>query len=128
MTEERIITAATITTGEKPYGKELKELVDKTERQGIIVEEIIADATYSGKNNIVITQNTNRHLIAKLNPAVSKGQRNEEDKFEFNKDSEIVICPGGHQAVRKARTGKKMIKKINVRHTTLMSKTVSNAH
>lgn len=107
MTEERIITAATITTGEKPDGKELKELVDKTERQGIIVEEIIADAAYSGKDNIVMTQNTNRHLIAKLNPAVSKGQRKEEDKFEFNKDSGMVICPGGHQAVRKARTGKK---------------------
>lgn len=31
MTEERIITAATITTGEKPDGKELKELIKKTE-------------------------------------------------------------------------------------------------
>ena len=105
MTEERIITAATITTGEKPDGKELKELIKKTEAQGIIVEEIIADAAYSGKDNIVMAQDSNRHLVAKLNPGVSKGHRSEEDKFEFNKDSEMVVCPAGHQAIRKARTG-----------------------
>lgn len=112
MTEERIITAATITTGEKPDGKELKELIKKTEAQGIIVEEIIADAAYSGKDNIIMAQDSNRHLVAKLNPGVSKGHRSEEDKFEFNKDSEMVVCPAGHQAIRKARTGRKMLRQI----------------
>ena len=110
MTEERIITAATITTGEKPDGKELKALVEKTENQGMIVEEIIADAAYSGKDNIIMAQASNRHLIAKLNPVVSKGQRHVEDKFEFNKDSGMVVCPAGHQAIRKARTGRKNVK------------------
>lgn len=114
MTEERIITAATITTGEKPDGKELKELIKKTEAQGIIVEEIIADAAYSGKDNIVMAQDSNRHLVAKLNPGVSKGHRSEEDKFEFNKDSEMVVCPAGHQAIRKARTGRKNAKNNQV--------------
>lgn len=111
MTEERIITAATITTGEKPDGKELKKLIKKTENQGIIVEEIIADAAYSGKDNIIMAQKSNRHLIARLNPAVSKGHRKEEDKFEFNKDSGMVVCPAGHQAIRKARTGRKNVQK-----------------
>lgn len=111
MTDERIITAATITTGEKSDGKELKNLVDKTENQGVIIEEIIGDAAYSGKDNIIMTQESNRHLIAKLNPIVSKGQRKEEDKFEFNKDSGMVVCPAGHQAIKKARTGKKNVKK-----------------
>lgn len=111
MTEERIISAAIITTGEKADGKELKALVDKTEKQGLIVEEIIADAAYSGKDNIMMAQESNRHLIAKLNPGVSKGQRHVEDKFEFNKDSGMVVCPAGHQAIRKARTGRKNVKK-----------------
>lgn len=110
MTDERIITAATITTGEKSDGKELKNLVDKTENQGVIIEEIIGDAAYSGKDNIIMTQESNRHLIAKLNPIVSKGQR-KEDKFEFNKDSGMVVCPAGHQAIKKARTGRKNVKK-----------------
>lgn len=107
MTEERIITAATITTGEKPDGKELGTLIEKTESQGIIIEEVIGDAAYSGKDNLKMALRTNRHLIAKLNPNVSKGTRKEEDKFEFNKDSGMVVCPAGHQAIKKARTGRK---------------------
>lgn len=37
MTPERIITAATITTGEKHDGKELQRLVEKSESNGIEV-------------------------------------------------------------------------------------------
>ena len=111
MTKERIITAATITTGEKPDGKELKNLIDKTENQGVIIEEVIEDAAYSGKDNILMTQESNHNLIAKLNSGVSKGHRNKEDKFEFNKESGIVVCPAGHQAIRKARTGRENVKK-----------------
>ena len=35
MTPERIITAATVTSGEKPNGKELPELVKKMEENGV---------------------------------------------------------------------------------------------
>ena len=49
MSKERIITAATITSGEKHDGKELKILVDKSKNAGIEVETIIGDvALYSG--------------------------------------------------------------------------------
>ena len=37
MTEERIITAATVTSGEKHDGKQLKELVEKSREAGIEV-------------------------------------------------------------------------------------------
>ena len=47
MTEERIITAATVTSGEKHDGKQLKELVDKSRAVGIEVDTIIGDAAYS---------------------------------------------------------------------------------
>ena len=53
MSEERIITAATITTGEKNDGKQLETLISKSIEAGIEVETIIGDAAYSEKGNIV---------------------------------------------------------------------------
>lgn len=106
MTDERIITAATITTGEKPDGKELEILVNKTMNNGLIIEEIIADAAYSGKENIKMAQEGNIHLIAKLNSNVSGNVPRKHKGFEFNKDSNMMVCPAGYQATNKYRTGK----------------------
>lgn len=109
MTEERIITAATITTGEKNDGKQLETLVEKSMSTGIKVENIIGDAAYSEKGNIEYSQENNIHLVAKLNPSVSEGKRKKEDEFEFNKDAGMYVCKAGHMAIRKARQGKKNI-------------------
>ena len=46
-------------------------------------------------------------IVSKLNPAITQGFRKEEDKFEFNKDAGMFVCPAGHMAVRKARQGAK---------------------
>ena len=46
MTPERIITAATVTSGEKHDGKELQSLVDKMESNGVEVEAIVGDGAY----------------------------------------------------------------------------------
>lgn len=54
MTEERIITAATITTGEKNDGKELETLVNKTKETGFEIDTIIGDSVYSEKGNIIL--------------------------------------------------------------------------
>ncbi|MGL5041962.1 MAG: transposase [Culicoidibacterales bacterium] len=43
MTPERIITAATITSGEKHDGKELQRLVEKTKASGLEIEAVIGD-------------------------------------------------------------------------------------
>ena len=51
MTPEKIICAATVTSGEKPDEPELPELVRKSRKAGIKVENVIADAAYSGKKN-----------------------------------------------------------------------------
>lgn len=107
MTNERIITAAIITTGEKPDGLYLQSLYEKSVANGMKVESIIGDAAYSGKENIKYSRSKKIHLVAKLNPQISNGARRPVDKFEFNKDSGMYICPAGHQATRKARTGAK---------------------
>ena len=52
MTPERIITATTITSGKKHDGKQLQELVKKSQANGIEVETVIGDSAYSEKENI----------------------------------------------------------------------------
>ena len=107
MSEERIITAATITTGEKTDGKQLKTLIAKSMEAGMNVENVIGDAAYSEKGNIEYANSHEIKLVAKLNPSVTQGFRKREDEFEFNKDAGMYVCKAGHIAVRKARQGKK---------------------
>lgn len=111
MSDERIITAAIVTTGEKSDGKFLKELVEKSKETGMEIETVIGDAAYSEKENIQYANQNELQLIAKLNPNITQGTRKKEDEFEFNKDAGMYICKAGHLAIRKARTGKKGINK-----------------
>lgn len=111
MTEERIITAATITTGEKSDGKELETLYSKSKDTGMEIDTIIGDSAYSEKGNIELAQNEKINLVAKLNPGVTQGNRKKEDEFHFNKDAGMYVCKAGHMAIRKARQGKKGIGK-----------------
>ena len=109
MTEERIITAATITTGEKNDGKELEALITKSKEAGMNVETVIGDAAYSEKGNIEFANKNNIKLVSKLNPSVTQGFRKKEDEFQFNKDAGMYVCKEGHMAIRKARQGKKNV-------------------
>ncbi|WP_077210323.1 IS1182 family transposase [Bacillus dakarensis] len=107
MSEERIITAATITTGEKNDGKQLEALIEKSIEAGMEVETVIGDAAYSEKGNIEYANKNEIKLVAKLNPSVTQGFRPKEDEFEFNKDAGMYVCKAGHMAIRKAKQGKK---------------------
>lgn len=49
ITPERNITSATITTGEKHNGKEIINLIEKSESNGIEVKALISDVAYSEK-------------------------------------------------------------------------------
>lgn len=75
------------------------------------IRTIIGDAAYSGKDNLEKCDQDTIQLIAKLNPNVSKGNRQKADNFFFNKDSGMFVCPKGHQAIRKAKTGEKSQKR-----------------
>ncbi len=102
MTEDRIITAAVVTSGEKADGKYLSDLVEKSRMAGVTVDAVIGDTAYSEKENIE-TAKGNYELISKLNPCVTQGLRNKEDEFEFNKDAEMFVCKAGHLATSKTR-------------------------
>ena len=109
MSDERIITAAVVTSGEKGDGPQLKELVEQSRNNGMEVYTVIGDTAYSGKDNLILSEDKDNgfELISRLHPIISNGFRNEGDKFDFNKDAGMFICPAGHMAIRKARQGKK---------------------
>ena len=109
MSDERIITAAVVTSGEKGDGPQLERLVEQSRSNGMEVDTVVGDTAYSGIENLRLAENQKRgfELISKLNPIISNGSRKDEDKFDFNKDAGMFVCPAGHMAIRKARQGKK---------------------
>lgn len=107
MSDERLITAAIVTTGEKSDGRYLQELIEKSQETGMEIETVIGDTAYSEKDNIHYAKGNELQLISKLNPVITDGTRPKEKEFEFNKDADLFVCPAGHLATRKARTGKK---------------------
>ena len=109
MSDERIITAAVVTSGEKGDGPQLKELVEQSRSNGMVVDTVIGDTAYSGIENLRLAESEEDgfSLISKLHPVISNGFRKEEEKFDFNKDAGMFVCPAGHMAIRKAKQGKK---------------------
>lgn len=109
MTEERIITAATVTSGEKHDGKQLQELVEKSKEAGIEVRNIIGDTAYSEKDNIGYAIENNICLVSKLSKSVTHLQagRTNPNTFEFNKDAEMYVCQAGHMSFKKTSSSPK---------------------
>ena len=105
MTPERIITAATITTGEKHDGKELISLIEKSESNGIEVEAIIGDGAYSEKDNLEYCENNTIKNVSKLSKMVIHGNSKRNNDFEYNKDAGMYVCKAGHMAIKKAKQG-----------------------
>lgn len=106
MSDERIITAATVTSGEKGDGAQLKELVEQSRANGMTVETVVGDAAYSGRENLALSKDADNGfvLVSRLNPSLH-GFRKDEDKFDFNKDAGMFVCPAGHMAVKKVGNG-----------------------
>lgn len=111
MSEERIITAAVVTSGEKGDGPELPKLLQMSQENGMQIDAIIGDAAYSGKDNLKIANQHAIKIVARLNSSITQGFRKEEDKFDYNKDADRFVCPAGHLAIRKARQNKKNVGK-----------------
>ncbi len=111
MNEERIITAAVVTTGEKTDGKYLQTLIEKSRKTGMEIDTVIGDTAYSERENIEYTNKNELQLVSKLHPTVTQGRRKEEDKFEFNKDARMYVCKAGHMAIRREHNKRKNEKK-----------------
>ncbi len=95
MSEERIITATTVTTGEKNDGKQLETLIEKSIKAGMKVETVIGDAAYSEKGNIEYTKENEIELVAKLNPSVMQGFRKKKMNLSSIKMLECMFVKMG---------------------------------
>ena len=105
MSEERIITAAVVTSGEKHDAKQLQSLVEKSKIAGIEVENIIGDAAYSEKENIDYANGEEINLVSKLSKTVTHGNsRLNSNRFEYNKDADMYVCEAGHMSIKKRST------------------------
>ncbi|BCB03582.1 hypothetical protein KH172YL63_17150 [Bacillus sp. KH172YL63] len=51
LSDERIITAAIITSGEKSDGNYLPDLIGKTKNNGVEIEAVIGDTAYSKREH-----------------------------------------------------------------------------
>ncbi|MCA1040419.1 IS1182 family transposase [Bacillus infantis] len=100
MSDERIITAAVVTTGEKSDGKYLKDLIGKSKATGMEIKTVIGDTAYSDKENICYTKEEKLELVSKLHPHITQGRRSKEDEFQFNKDAGMYVCKAGHMAIK----------------------------
>lgn len=91
MSDERIITAAIVTTGEKSDGHYLKELVKKSKETGMEVGTVIGDTAYSGKENLQYAQAEEFQLVSKLHPNITGETSHRKVVFEFNKDAGMYV-------------------------------------
>ena len=109
MSDEGMITAAVVTTGEKSDGHYLQELVEKSRTAGMEIDTVIGDAAYSWKENLVYAKSEQFQLISKLNPVITNGSGQRKIEFDYNKDAGMFVCPAGHMATHKRRTGRKTL-------------------
>lgn len=127
MSDERIITAAVVTTGEKSDGQYLQELVEKSKEAGMEIETVIGDTAYFMKDNLQYIKAKELQLISKLNPVITNGSGQRKIEFEYNKDAGMFVCPAGHLAVRKILFKNKNKKKIQSWNIILILKGVKSA-
>ena len=76
------------------------------------VENVIADRAYSGKDNLKLANQEDENgkknfkLISRLNQSITEEFRKDNNGFVYNKDADMMQCPVGELAVRKAVTRK----------------------
>jgi len=108
MTEERIITGIEVTHGGEPDGKQLPALLEKSQNNGVQVEEIIGDMAYVSESNLETCEEKGVTLYAKTNTAVAAAAATPLDEgFCFNKDAALLQCPAGELAMRVVKTAAK---------------------
>ena len=100
MTEERLIAGINVTHGGMPDGQELPGLIEKAQKNGIEVTEVIGDMAYVSDDNLEVCGEKIK-LIARTNTAVAEAANGKLDEgFCFNKDAGMLQCPAGELATR----------------------------
>ena len=108
--EKRIILEAVVISGEKGDGPVLLKLQEISLQNGIAVDTIIGDASYSGKENLSLS-GKQKKILTKPKPSISQSFRKNKNKFHYNKDADIFVFPQVMQPYQKIVRVKKMLAK-----------------
>ena len=100
MTQERLIAGISVTHGGAPDGQELPGLIEKAQKNGIKLTEVIGDMAYVSDDNLEVC-GEDISLIARTNTAVAAAASGKlEEGFCYNKDAGMLQCPAGELAMR----------------------------
>ena len=95
-TDERIITAIDVHTGEYVDGKEFEELLNRTIDTGLSVKEMYGDKAYFRKD---ILESLEKQKIKGYIPVSASVYKIDEELFSYNKDSDQWFCFMGNHTV-----------------------------
>lgn len=104
-TDERIITAVDVHSGEYVDGTEFHELLERTEQAGVKVEAVTADKAYFRKD---ILDELDKKKIESIIPVSACAYKVDENLFAYNKDSDEWFCRIGNRTIKKDRRTRKM--------------------
>jgi transposase len=99
-TDERIITAAAVHSGEYVDGIDFDRLLERTQKSGIALEELYGDKAYFRAN---IIEGIEKAGATAYIPVSASAYRIDEEKFSYNKDSDRWLCFMGNHTVSKKR-------------------------
>lgn len=100
LTEERIITAVDVHSGEYVDGTEANKLLDRTAEAGVKVEALSGDKAFFRKG---ILDELERRKIESIIPVSASVYKVDESLYAYNKDSDEWICRRGNRTIKKSQ-------------------------
>ena len=104
-TDERIITAVDVHSGEYVDGTEFHKLLERTEQAGVKVEAVTADKAYFRKD---ILDELEQKKIESVIPISACAYKVNEELYAYNKDSDEWFCRIGNRTVSKTKRTRKV--------------------
>jgi transposase/curved DNA-binding protein CbpA len=99
-TDERIITAVDVYSGEHVDGSDFNSLMDRSKKSGMIIDEVYGDKAYFKASIFEKLEDMNAEGYIPVNAC---SYQINEDIFSYNKDSDQWICFMGNRTVSKKR-------------------------
>jgi len=99
-TDERIITAVSVHSGEYVDGKDFSTLADRTLQSGMTVKEVYGDKAYFRKD---ILEKIEKMQAESYIPVSASVYKIDEELFAYNKDSDQWFCFMGNFTMSKKR-------------------------
>ena len=121
--EERMITAVHVDHGAYVDGTQFHELMERTQKCGVTIEEFLADKAYFKKP---ILDDIKEIGAKPYIPVSAMAYKIDEEKFSYNKDSDEWFCVQGNKTELKNTT--KINVKKNIINIILKRKNVEIVH